>query len=395
MYMQYDDIKISWHPRKNSDVTIIGGIPLWNFECQDCDWIPIKLRIPRKILTLLIRGEKLSENLEVPTYTHSWFGVSAMPFTLHHLALNIAETLKTVAMVIQKKKSCRAKISILRPVLKAFYKSGGEFPVDRELKIERDVIEECYHSGCELPMNRELRGIEKEISLIEDLEKSLGYKIPRRKELSLPLISYDTVRIVLNRDDLTKKFKDFFINPPPSDSTHLVALLCAINGWLLLAPALYSFDSLPRGKAAEVYPLTSLLPAALFACQELVFLGQKDKEIQTQIKKVVKEDKELRGYCNLTASDSNRYRQQVFTIALVHRAFRGAWEAFGHPSLLETHPQDVFRQYLYGQRTEKIKAFFSTLAKKFPDLYQSVWDVRVRLYLGHPGAAAKEFHLIP
>lgn len=380
MYMQYDDPEIIWHPRKSSDVTIKNKIPLWNFKRQDCDWIPIKLRIPRNILTLLIRGEKLSEELELPT------NILFIPGTLDHLVVDIAGTLKEVATLIQKKESCRVKLA----ALKESYGVGRSTPdeIEESDRMRLATLQGLYTRST---WERELEIIERDTFVIERLKESLGYEISRKQDLSLPLMAYNTGRIVLKRSDLAN-FIDFFNNPPPPDSTHLFALISAIDGWLLSDSVLRYLDQPPRGKGAEVYPLTSLLPAALFACRELVKRANGDEALEGKVETILGENVKLSGYRSKQVADGGGTVEQTIAVCLVHRAFSGAWKALGHPGLLTKKPQDIFREYFYrNSKGQKLASLYEEISQRDPALYDYIISHWEKRYLGQPGAAAKAF----
>jgi hypothetical protein len=169
----------------------------------------------------------------------------------------------------------------------------------------------------------------------------------------------------------------------------------------------------PRGRASSVFELDKEISVALFACRELIINGDdsiwyrileifselkgEDKEFQIYLSKYFVLDalkKIMKGELIQSINDSDlleslpqTFLWQLIIIGLVHRAFKGAWEKHGHPGLLQDHPQDVFRKYLYGKRRESITYHTKLCKEKFPDLYKSFLETSKRYYLSDPGAA--------
>lgn len=181
---------------------------------------------------------------------------------------------------------------------------------------------------------------------------------------------------------------------------HLEFLTKSLAQFFFSDPYLKTLRKPPRGKSSKVFPLTSLLPGALLVCRELVVKAYKEAEegreyrLGNRIREIVEEMKEEGdSYWTLNRVLENSFPPHVIQdfviICLVQRAFQGAWEHFGHPGLLDKDPQDIYREYLYGQ-TESRKVIHDVLQKN-PSLYDFLLKELEALYLGEPGAATKAF----
>jgi len=168
----------------------------------------------------------------------------------------------------------------------------------------------------------------------------------------------------------------------------------------------------PRGRSTVVgRRLTLSLPAAFVAVHVLVAEAQRDEKLCTTIDRIIADDDELRPYCAV-AQDSGWNVSSARVVALVDRAFRGAWDVAGHPgmysasrdvaALRETapprlryrDPHDVLREHLYGRHREALTKHILLMKKWQPDLFQLLFESWKRDYLGEPGAAAAAFQFV-
>lgn len=174
--------------------------------------------------------------------------------------------------------------------------------------------------------------------------------------------------------------------------------------------------SSPKRHGVSVYRLSRCLPAALLGAHTLVKMGDRDPQLRRQIEGLVGEDSELTAYL-LVCQELGWNRDQALVVGFVDRAFRGAWDAAGHPGLIYTcskavalqvrrglrpspktryrDPSDVLDEYLYGRRRQPLSAHVSQVRKTQPPVWDLIFNAWQRLYLGEPGAAAKEFRLLP
>jgi hypothetical protein len=236
----------------------------------------------------------------------------------------------------------------------------------------------------------------------------------RKKNLSIPIPidQFPRVRVILLREDAAT-FKKFFKQEPDPKKTNEDFLYESIRIFLLPARILETIVHPPRGRASSVFELDQEISGALFACHKLVING--NRAIQHRITEIfeemISEDKEFLNYLikfgkhnitdetmdatdliidNITENIPQSLLQQFIIIGLVHRAFKGAWEKHGHAGLLQDHPLDTFRKYLYGKRSESIAYHTKLCEEKFPDLYQGILETSKRYYLSDPGAAVKK-----
>lgn len=163
----------------------------------------------------------------------------------------------------------------------------------------------------------------------------------------------------------------------------------------------------PRGAKAEQQFLLNALTGALFACRELVIKAEKgDRRLKNKIENIINSNKKYLSYLqiheNPLAGDDIQYieendvspsfRQQATIICLVDHGFQGAWEAYGHPGLLNRSPQDIFRDFLYGKKQRPLAQLLKNCDN---EIRQKALDCSIEMYLSDvPGAAAKGLGLI-
>lgn len=180
----------------------------------------------------------------------------------------------------------------------------------------------------------------------------------------------------------------------------------------------------PRGAvSACARRLTLALPAAFAGTHPLVVLAQRDTDLRSRIVEILSEDAGIGAY--LEAVQENGWNiQQATVVALVDRAFRGAWEAAGHPGVIYAasadvaalrharlpippairyrDPRDVCREYRSREADKRLADGFREL--HLPDQHANtlgvqsvIWPSLVAAlksnYLGEPGAAARRFRL--
>ena len=194
--------------------------------------------------------------------------------------------------------------------------------------------------------------------------------------------------------------RHFFNGEPPPGKTHLQFLTEGLLVFFFSSRHLLSISKPPRRKAVKAYRLISIVPGALTICEFLVLWtfregGIRRFKLKNRIFEILEEEGKFKEYLdrfNLNAF--NRIRREPYrnaiTIYLVHRAFIVAWEAFGHPALLNMKPEEVLREYHYGKKNK----LAADLLKKAKSLYDPTeFDKLMRkwidLYLGDLGAAAK------
>ncbi len=247
---------------------------------------------------------------------------------------------------------------------------------------------------------------------ISDLLLHLSKNWPknRKRYISPPLLKFPLIHLKMQRSDLFS-FQHFFNGEsPPNDYTHdeylaVGILLSFFSSRFLSSLARHR----PRGGESKIFPLTSSLPTALFACRELISKARNGDTLQERVKEIIKEDDYLHEdlkvikerICGkrhtriISVSDLDTVYQSfldekkdaALVLTLVHRAFHGAWKAFDHPGLLSANPQDIFMQYLYGKRSEKIASAIQKAIQEFPGISDRIMKTWERLYLGAPGAA--------
>ncbi len=189
----------------------------------------------------------------------------------------------------------------------------------------------------------------------------------------------------------------------------------------LLIVAWFFTDFIPAVVAASpkrhgfvVYRLTRYLPAALLGAHSLVAARERDQRLKRSIHRIVVNDNELLAYL-LHCRNMGWNPEQGVVVGLVHRAFRGAWEAAGHPGLIHRRsgkvapqvrhglppdsaipyrdPTNVLDEYLYRGQWQTLKASVRESRRGRPAVWKLTYDWWQRAYLGEPGAAAKEFLL--
>jgi hypothetical protein len=115
----------------------------------------------------------------------------------------------------------------------------------------------------------------------------------------------------------------------------------------------------------------------------LVELAKENKNLKARIEKILKE------------SDLDSYLISVphQMVAIVYRAFEGAWETASHPGLLDRDPTEILREYFYGCKGE-VLARSVRLMKSRKGPWKVLVDSWKREYLGEPGTAARSFRLL-
>ncbi len=226
---------------------------------------------------------------------------------------------------------------------------------------------------------------------------------PSKLRISLPRLGLQQLRRALEADsgDLTPY------------QNHLPALIAM---WLFTDFVPTVVAASPKGPRASEYRLNRYLPAALLGAHTLVEMGDRNPQLRRRIEELVREDPELTAYLQV-CQDLGWNTYQARVVGLVDRAFRGAWDAADHPGLIYTcskdvafqvqrglrpsletryrDPANVLDEYLYGRRRQPLSAHVSQVKKAHPAAWDLTFNAWQYLYLGAPGAAAKEFRLLP
>lgn len=225
----------------------------------------------------------------------------------------------------------------------------------------------------------------------------------RKRKISLPLINFSSIRLHINRSDIIT-LKRFLDNSPQGYDSHHENLKYALLLSFFLSRFLPRLSKLPRGRAKAAYRLTSLLPAALYACREIIrnLTVSQTERLSAIVEEMIDDTrmlhKKLRDLM-ATIVQEDEYvltrfldkEPDAIVLSLVHRAFFGVWEMFGHPGLLEADPDDLYREYLYGRKTEKLRETIGKAKELGSEFYGSIAATWERLYLGERGAATRAF----
>jgi hypothetical protein len=153
-----------------------------------------------------------------------------------------------------------------------------------------------------------------------------------------------------------------------------------------------------RGKTAKAWPLLDYVPVALFIATQIIEEAKRDRKLDAQIERVLKEDKDRFEYVDNHARVSRAPRPVKATaVALVDRAFRrdakkDAWTKYRvkRPVDFET-PQHVFHHYL--PRHERHRIFYIWKGCTSDDQRRETKRWADRL-LGSSGQAAIDFGLL-
>jgi hypothetical protein len=108
---------------------------------------------------------------------------------------------------------------------------------------------------------------------------------------------------------------------------------------------------LPRGNALKQWPLKRALPTAFAWARTLVQAAKSEPQLDRRIWDVINSDPRNEGYCIQHAAEDDQAR----TVALVERAFRGAWERYRLCSPLTLTPRDALHRYAYGGRSTRFR----------------------------------------
>jgi hypothetical protein len=114
------------------------------------------------------------------------------------------------------------------------------------------------------------------------------------------------------------------------------------------------------------------------------------RRVRRRIKEIWKQDDALKAYVGRRPEAE----YDALIVALVHRAFQGAWEVAGHPGLLTDGrpPVEWLRKYLYGS-VRRQRALLRRLRENHPGEYLGQLLAWGRDFLTIPGRAARSLGL--
>lgn len=149
----------------------------------------------------------------------------------------------------------------------------------------------------------------------------------------------------------------------------------------------------PRGRKARGWPLRDCLPAALFFARHLVVdKAAGDPSLMKRFIEVLEGDQACLDYIGPGADSLQALSQKRTVLALVDRAFRGAWGRYDVKALMKyALPKEVFDQYFYGQRRAHVMQAWKKFNKHGQEQVTIFW---FGLLLGPPGQAARDFCLL-
>ncbi len=237
------------------------------------------------------------------------------------------------------------------------------------------------------------------------------------------------VKIMFKRADLPslrkalRAWRETWSDDSPSDAlaSHLYSRCFPKVAGLITTP--------PRRNGIEQRRVTGYIAAALRAVHTIVAaiipLGRSKDEriqertaaVQDRIEAICEEHRDIHTYCAVALTQGWNV-EQALVVGLVHRAFEGAWEATNHrgliyranadvallrklgkrvpsaiPANLFRDPRDVYRQYLYRNRT--LSEHLLKMKRDRPHLVPLYVEWAEQAFLGKPGAAARYYRLIP
>jgi hypothetical protein len=145
--------------------------------------------------------------------------------------------------------------------------------------------------------------------------------------------------------------------------------------------------ALPRGKSLKEWPLRRALPAAFGSARNLVRLARTDTQLAQRIAGIINGNDRLSAYCDNYA-DGDEVADLARAIALVDRAFGGAWNKYKVPRPCVFHgpkgPTNALRRYSYGKKSEKLRALLADV-RLDPASPEDLRYFAERLLLGEPG----------
>lgn len=106
---------------------------------------------------------------------------------------------------------------------------------------------------------------------------------------------------------------------------------------------------LPRGTALQTWPVRRALPLAFDLAREMVRAAEHDESLGDRLAEALEGDATCAAY-RKRYNVTDEQQAMAAAVALVERAFRGAWGRLRSPITMT--PQNALRRYAYGRRSK-------------------------------------------